>query len=365
MQLSDSQERLLLAHREIDVKSRKRSTTAFISGWETEHDIGYESLAAILAEDGAVDDALAYTVVGEDDALRGKIRQFHGQVDGSFPRESGLTIGAGSSPLVCALMTMLSAMGETEVFYLKPVYHTYYYMAKVLGIRMTAIGQVMCERHESAALDLPKHKCVLLVTDPAWIAGYSLSQDFWSTVRDWQQKWDSLVVVDGTFQYTKWQSMAPELSTLLDPENTLRLVCPTKSLCAHGLRFAYVLSPSRLEEELGWVHTKFTGSSTKYDLVGAHLLMDQLMSAANNRDLVARVRSRYLALRDGGYIRSSVAEPDCTYYAFGAVSFDLVDALIMNRVHFELDYPDEYIRINLLSPFLADLPPGRRADDSS
>jgi len=51
-----------------------------------------------------------------------------------------------------------------------------------------------------------------------------------------------VVVVDGTFQYLQWAwpERCERTSTLLR-ERTIRLVCPTKSLALHGIRFACLL----------------------------------------------------------------------------------------------------------------------------
>jgi aspartate/methionine/tyrosine aminotransferase len=173
------------------------------------------------------------------------------------------------------------------------------------------------------------------------------------------------VVVDGTFQYTRWDGMQAEPSSRLVPERTIRLVCPTKSLCLHGVRFAYFLVPEEFYDELAYAYAKLIAGSSTFDTAVAPLMMRQLRSARNNRDLVAAVRSRYTRLRGDGMLAAPAHEPSCTYYTFTETGFKLPEILSMGGRFFELDAPETRIRVNLLAPGLDALAANARATGST
>ncbi|GAB1694970.1 aminotransferase class I/II-fold pyridoxal phosphate-dependent enzyme [Krasilnikovia sp. M28-CT-15] len=354
--LTPRQEQTLAAHQRIDLTART-SDLPFVSGWETSHGITYEHLKPLYADqliDGG--HALDYTFMADDELLVEKIRGFHRTVDGHFPDASEIFLGAGSSPLLSSVMILLSQMGETEICYVPPIYHAYYQLAKIGRMRMTPIGEGLTLEGEQRTIpQLPDRRTVLLLTDPSWISGRAYSAAFHAEIRAWQERTGSTVIVDGTFQYTKWAAMAAEQSATLVPEQTIRLICPTKSLCVHGVRCAYLILPKTLQEDLGWYYCKLVAATSQYDVRAAHLLFDQLLSPNSNRALTALVSERYAGLTAAGIITDLVTEPQCTYYAWGRLGIGLDRVLFMNGSYFELPYPDDYLRINLLSAPLARL----------
>ncbi len=149
----------------------------------------------------------------------------------------------------------------------------------------------------------------------------------------------------------KWDRPASrERSTQLDREQTIRLICPTKSLALHGIRFAYLLGPARLLDGLRWVCDNATGSASTFDLHAAARLMDVLSTPDGNRHLVEHIRDRYSDLRASNFIARTAYEPDCGYYVLGKVGRSEKTDLVMDGNYFELSGYDDFVRINLLSP---------------
>ncbi|MEM9557186.1 MAG: aminotransferase class I/II-fold pyridoxal phosphate-dependent enzyme [Acidobacteriota bacterium] len=346
--LTEDQERLLKSHQDIDLLART-SGLPFISGWETTHEIRYEHLEGVRRPVDPFD----YRFMSDDEELKDKIRRFHRRVDGILSSRSDVFLGAGSSPLLSSVMTLLARAGVREVLYAKPIYHTYYFLAQTFGLRFAPIGDALSLPGEEGLADnLPERESVLLITDPSWISGRPLGDDVWRAIGRWQERTGSMVFVDGTFSYTRWDEMAPEAASRLDPERTIRLVCPTKSLCVHGVRFAYLLLPAQLEQELAYCYCKLVAATSAFDISVAHRMMDQLLAPTSNRALTAYLQERYRDLRAAGIILDSLVEPSCTYYTFGRAGYESSSILSMGSSYFELDYPDDYIRINLLSPDL-------------
>lgn len=355
--LTPLQKEVLQAHREIDLAARDGSIP-FVSGWLTSHPVQYEHIGDLAHTARFSDYANTYNFMADDELLKQKICRFHATVDGVPISSDNVFLGAGSSPLLSSVMVILSQMKQREIFYVKPVYHAYYYLAGVLGLRMTPIGDTLRGDYETDLLGrLPAGNSVLLITDPSWISGRALSEAFWDSVAAWQRATESLVIVDGTFQYTKWNGMTAEAASRLDQERTIRLVCPTKSLCVHGLRFSYLIMPQALREDLGWAYCKLVAATSLADVRMAHLLMDQLLSSANNRALTAHIRRQYETLTAAGIIGDVALHPDSTYYVFGRPGFETRDAIVMCGRHFEISMPNDWIRMNLLSPYLAGVIP--------
>ena len=347
--LTPEQQHLLQLHRDLDIAARP-GDRPFYSGWATAHSAVYEHLRR-ADEISPASCVSSYRFMSDDDALTSSIRSFHERTDGSFPDRCGVFVGAGSSPLLSSTLTWLSLEGVETIHYLRPIYHAYYYLADALGLRMNGLLDENSSADQVEAA-LPPDGGVLLLTDPSWVFGRQVAHDVIDAVASWQERTGALVIVDGTFSYLAWTSMQSERSACLDQSRTIRLVCPTKSLCVHGARFAYLIMPSELVEEIGWIYCKMVASTSSFDIEVAKLMMEQLRSDENNRPLVEVLRHNHRALIDRGILPDSAADPECTYYVFGKTALDLSGALFMTGVYFELDQPADWIRVNLLSPFL-------------
>jgi hypothetical protein len=83
-----------------------------------------------------------------------------------------------------------------------------------------------------------------------------------TAIRKWQKNTNSTVFVDGSFQYSRWNGVKREATASLDPMLTVRLICPTKIVAAHGFRFSYALLPSSLLEEYKHIYSNIFGSAS-------------------------------------------------------------------------------------------------------
>lgn len=346
--LTPEQQHLLQLHRDLDLAARSRDRP-FYSGWATAHSATYRHL--VVDEMSPMSCVGSYRFMSDNDDLKSGIRTFHHRTDGSFPDVADVFVGAGSSPLLSSILTWLSLEGVETIHYLKPIYLAYYYLADALGLRMNGLlDERASAQHVEAAL--PPDGGVLLLTDPSWVFGRKVADEVIDAIATWQTRSGALVVVDGTFSYLTWSSTTGERTARLDPNRTIRLVCPTKSLCVHGIRFAYLIMLSDLIEDIGWIYCKMVASTSSFDIEVAKLMMNQLRSDENNRPLVEVLRHHHRTLIDRGILVDTSAEPECTYYVFGKTGLDLEKALIMNGPYFELDHPEDWIRVNLLSPYL-------------
>ncbi|RJO70838.1 hypothetical protein D5S18_26995 [Nocardia panacis] len=106
--LTADQESALAAHRRIDFDART-SDRPFVSGWETSHGVSYEHLAPLRAPLTSGAQHLDYSFLADDEQLRDKVRDFRRKVDGHFPVDSEIFVGAGSSPPISST----SGFGDT------------------------------------------------------------------------------------------------------------------------------------------------------------------------------------------------------------------------------------------------------------
>jgi aspartate/methionine/tyrosine aminotransferase len=155
---------------------------------------------------------------------------------------------------------------------------------------------------DDVELTLPDSQTVLVLCDPIWICGMPLSVTHIDRIGRWQRQTGSLVLVDGTFQYAKWnQSDIGELSSRLPADLTFRVVCPTKALAIHGVRFSYMLLPSRLREEIRYPCSNLTGATGTFNDWAAVRMMEQMNSPARNTLL-----TEYIAYRHDSLLRAGI-----------------------------------------------------------
>jgi len=349
--MNPDQKKLLHLHRVLDDTCRK-SNKPFVSGWYTKHPF-YEHL--LLDDDltPLLKGSRDYKFLSDDSELNSKIRYFHEIHDAHIYTDESVFVGAGSSPLMLAALIALKTLEFKEVIYSPPIYYTLYYFCNLLGLGLTNIGESPIGKNgECECLSLSNEKSALIITDPSWISGKRLSENTIEKIANWQRDTSSFVFVDGTFQYLSWKRMECERTSRLIDEQCIRLVCPTKSLCVHGARFSYLLVPKNIREVIRYPYSNTTGAASVSDRVMAHRLMDQLLSDENNRRLAEYIEARYRALKAEGIIKSTVDTPDSTYYVFGETSYNLDEITTMNGDFFEIKYPENHIRVNLLCPVI-------------
>jgi len=352
MPLNPRQAATLELHRQLDIDLYKtpKSTGRFISGYQTTHPFIQSYMDGVTSNNGNAYALGRYSFAQSQSKLIDAIRSFHQQADGIDYSPDEILLSAGSSPLLMSLMLFLRQRAIGSLYYFRPIYHTLYFFADLLDVRLLPVCDHLLLDTESP-LKLPDGEHVLLFSDPVWIVGREVGDGAIDAVRRWQERTGSTVIVDGTFQYLKWDWPARrEGSTRLIRDQTIRLICPTKSLAIHGIRFAYLLGPARLLKGLRWVCDNTTGSASTFDLHTAAHLMDVLSSPDSNRHLLAYIRARYSELRNNNFISRTAYEPDCGYYVFGQVGRSERTDLFMGADYFELDGYDDFVRVNLLSP---------------
>jgi aspartate/methionine/tyrosine aminotransferase len=330
----------------------RQSKKPFVSGWYTNHPY-YGDLLALDDVEPLKEGFRDYKFLSDDLELIAKIRTFHQTNDSHDYADDSIFVGAGSSPLMFSALVALKSLGFREILYAPPIYYTLYYFSDLLGIKLVSIGESPTGNSGQFSCQLPNNRSALIITDPSWISGKKITQASLESLADWQNRTKSFVFVDGTFQYLSWDRMRGEKSSELVENQTIRLVCPTKSLCVHGARFSYLLIPRKLREEIRYPYSNTSGAASVSDRIMAHRLMDQLLSSDNNRALANYVAKRYGAYLSKGILKSPVDSPDATYYVFGETSYDLDRVISMNSDFFEVPYPSNYIRLNLLAPSIS------------
>lgn len=343
---------ILRLHRELDLTCRDLGGRHFVSGWQTHNPFANEIVQKF--SDTSRADYQGYRFLSDSDSLKCLIRNFHKHTEQYDP--SGVFITIGSSPLMLTVIFALKELGFLSARFLPPIYHTLYYFADAVGLGMEQVNSVLWR--DSAILDLPEdQKTALFLSDPAWIFGESLTVDQIEFLRNWQQRTGSLIIVDSTFGYSNWSgSLAGELSARLDPENTIRIICPTKSLAVHGVRLAYALLPHRLYENFRFPCSNTTGATSGTDTVNGTCLMDALASQTNNRKLFSHAKSQLELLLSSGALTEVIGNPSTSYFVFGHLHPKIQGHCVkMDGRYFNVETPKEFCRVNLLYPNLEQL----------
>ena len=352
MPLTAKQAATLELHRQLDevLYRMPRSARRFISGYQTTHPFIRSYMGGVAENNGHAYELGRYSFAQSQGELVEAVRSFHRHADGIDYSPDEILLSAGSSPLLQSLIIFLRQNAIRSLYYFRPIYHTFYFFADLLDVYLLPVCDHLLLDTE-VSLRLPAGQHVLLFSDPIWIAGRAVADSAVDEVRRWQERTGSTVIVDGTFQYLKWDWPAKrEGSTQLLRDQTIRLICPTKSLALHGIRFAYLLGPARFLKGLRWVCDNATGSASAFDLYVAVRLMDVLSSPDGNRHLLAHIHARYAELRANNFIVRTAHEPDCGYYVFGQVSRAERTDFVMGGNYFELNGYEDFVRINLLSP---------------
>jgi aspartate/methionine/tyrosine aminotransferase len=116
----------------------------------------------------------------------------------------------------------------------------------------------------------------------------------------------------------------------------------------NGIRFAYLLLPAELRDDIHYVATNSSGATDGFNVAAALQVMKVLNSEACNRQFIEQIRSRNKALT-GVLHDKSIWEPNCTYYVFSKLLVDSERCLTMDQRYFEGPL-NSGARINLLVP---------------
>jgi len=346
----NSFETLLRKHHELDFAIRDRKGRVFYSDWDCVHPMIDTYLDDINESISESKELHLYKFYEDCNEISEKISAFHRKEEQLDYDNTNLLAGDGSTPLISSFCIWLYQNNITEVFYVPPLYYTFYYFGKIFGITLRPVSN----RHpfeEGFQLKLPMKQCTLILTDPIWYAGISLQPSLIETIAKWQQKTGSFIFIDGSFQYSRWKGLHKELTATFDPEKTVRLICPTKALAIHGFRFSYLLLPGRIRDDIRYIFANTHGATTAHNLLFAIKSMDILLSKKSNFDLMKYICDRYQFLLDEGWIESELI-PDSGYFIFGKPTKKALryPQILMDGDFFEQTRYHDYIRFNLLAP---------------
>lgn len=332
---------------ELDLRTEAFPKSHFLSTWNGKHPY----VQSYLAELGDFFTAFSpedYSILEDDLDLKVNLRSMHLEFGENISQETEFFLAGGATPLISALCFWIREKGDSMVHYVAPLHFTFGYAFKTAKIRPIRINPFPLFE-PGAELSLPSQKSVLILTDPIWFAGKLLSSTQMDQLKTWQENTGSYVIVDGTFQYMRWDGIYRELSSELLPHLTLRIVCPTKSLGINGFRFAYLLLPARNLDSFALVFHHLHGAASLSTLLFAHVAVKQLSKSERNHKMIAWTRSNFEHLRSGQWLEEYI-EPEAGYFLFARTKLDLDQYAVMDQSFFELAGYPGYIRLNLMNP---------------
>lgn len=319
----------------------------FLSGWQCENRCVARLLAEVRARCASVD-FTRYTYFDADEQLSQMIARFHQQVDRRAPE--AILCGPGASPLLATFLAFLSSHKAQTAYYLPPVYHSILTGLERYGITVTAVAERQPYEADFRLLLPDRARSVLFMTDPAWYCGTAVSESTMIDIASWQRSTDSIVFVDGSFQYLPWSGTLLERTGSLEPSLTYRLVNPCKQLAIHGYRFAYLILPNNSVDEIAWTSTNLTGPASAESVAFAHEAMKAITEQEIPRSLIDLARSRYRTLLDENRIAVG-PEPVCGYSVFCKIVRHLpADYVLMDGKYFQQPRYPGFAKVNLLSP---------------
>lgn len=339
---------VLNAHAALEKVHEDGGAGDFLSGWQCENPWAQVIDEAVSTVRLGLTGSRYYYL--EDDELSFElINDLHLEWDEICP--PALVPSMGSTPMLFAFCAYLRTIGIEEVFYVPPLYFSLHAALRLVGLRSRPITA----KHgfeQDFEPDLPSERCVLMLCDPVWYAGVPLPAAFIERLRKWQADTGSLIFVDGSFQYMGWNGSTRELTSTLDPSATVRLICPTKALAAHGYRFAYAIVPASMRMDLAHVHTRMHGSSSVDSIAIARVAPRLVRERAITTGLMRRAAESHRRLRADGKIFAPW-DPCAGYFSFEILPRRKGDeTLLMGQEYFEQAKFPDYVRINLLSPSL-------------
>jgi histidinol-phosphate/aromatic aminotransferase/cobyric acid decarboxylase-like protein len=339
---------LLARRRALEEEQGDGETGTFLFGWQCDNPFAASFLDKVRQRSEPLD-RIRYTYLEDDQALSGAILAMHSGFD-EQPAEAVFS-GAGAMSLIFTFAAHIQSLGVREVYYLSPIYFSFHFALRLLGIRARQIST----RHafeNRFRMNLPNERCVLLMSDPIWYAAQPVPDDVIEQLCEWQSRTGSTVFVDGSFQYMSWEPKVSEPTARFDPSLTFRLVSPTKSLAIAGYRFAYCLLPDSRRPDFAHIYTNIYGSSNSENLAFAPLAIEAMTDRTMTTNLTDLMRGRHRALREAGRIRSRLS-PRRGFFSFEEILVELPAGYVtMGGEYFQQSRFPGYARINLLSPSL-------------
>lgn len=247
--------------------------------------------------------------------LNSAIESFH--IKEGLPKGSFVVfISEGSTPMIAAMILFAKQLGLKKIFSIWPAYFTVHKMCDVIGMDLVPCNNdLAC--FEQTKLCLPNQKSFLLVTDPIWSIGRNYSETVYKQLARWQKRTGSIIFIDGSFSYMRWyHPVGREPAVMLEPELTLRLVCPTKALCVHGLRFSYLLCPKAFSKEVARVSIANTGSSCYFGYLQRERLFQEMTKKRINP--IGFFCAQRFEILKKAFIKNKIEyiNPDCGFFMY-------------------------------------------------
>jgi aspartate/methionine/tyrosine aminotransferase len=337
---------ILQLHEDMELKYGDGDGGDFLFGWQPINPFADDLLGAVK-ERARGTDYTKYSYMETDRSLSNAVLKLHGDLDDIIP-DAAFCAASGGASVLSAFCYWLSRNQIKEVYYLPPIYFTLLNGLRQFGIRARAItGFHSFELNTSP--DLPNKETVLIVADPVWYAGIPVPQYIIDGLSSWQRKTGSLIFVDGSFQYMRWDSKTFEPTSRLDPKRTIRLISPAKSLAIHGYRFAYALLPSDIKPKFSNSYTNICGSAAADNVAFAYEAISAMTDRNLTNKLIQRAATRHRSLRSKGIIESPL-NPEAGYFVFEKINIKLPeDSLRMEGKYFGQPRYPGHTRLNLLS----------------
>lgn len=338
-------------HRELDfLIENNKDGQSFISDWNCIHPFYKRTFEKIKIR--ASQHAEYKYIRGEDD-LTTLIASFHSSNKEPNYLLNEILTSNGSTTIISAFFVWLKSKKIKEVYYIPPIYFTFHFFSKTYGISLRPITKSHLYE-KNPTINFPNKEAILLITDPIWYSGSSVPEEIVSSLSKWQEATKSLIFVDGSFQYFKWDQSKYELTSVLNRERTLRLVCPTKAIAMHGLRFSYLLLPESLYNTFDLILDNLTGSSSPYDIAFAKECMILMNSEKSNTQLITYTEDIYNRLQKGKLIHTEI-QPSSGYFIFARLKAQNKNFRVMDGKYFEQKKFKDYVRINLLGSAINEL----------
>jgi aspartate/methionine/tyrosine aminotransferase len=337
---------LLARRRALELEHGDGDTGNFLFGWQCENPFAAGLLARTRELTRQVN-YVPYSYLEDEPSLTPAIVALHRGF--GEPPPDDVFSGSGAMSIIFTFASWLRNNGVEEVYFVPPIYFSFHFALRLLGIRARAITALHAFEPRFR-MNLPEKKCVLIISDPIWYAAQPVPDPVIDLLIDWQARTQSTIFVDGSFQYMSWDDQVAEPTSRLDSDLTIRLISPTKSLAVAGYRFAYCLLPRRWRLDFAHTYTNIYGSANAETLVFAPLAIQEMASRTLTESLVGLMRQRHAALRERGSIESRL-EPRRGFFAFERINAALPDGyLTMGGEYFSQPRFEGYARINLLSP---------------
>jgi len=341
-----STKEILQLHEDLELKYGDGDGGDFLFGWQSINPFAADMLAAVKKRTQGVD-YTKYCYMETDAVLASSVVDLHTKLDG-VTVEDAFCAASGGTSILFAFCYWLARNEIKEIYYIPPIYFTLLNGLRQFGIRARALSGFHSFEQEFR-LTLPQDKIVLILADPVWYAGITVPEPIIDELVAWQRRTGSLIFVDGSFQYMRWDAIVREPTSRLDPTRTIRLVSPTKSLVVHGYRFGYALLPKEIKPKFSNSYTNICGSAPADNLAFAYEAIRAMESRTLTEQLIDRAASRHKMLRSKHIIASPLV-PQTGYFVFERIIARLPDnSLRMDGKYFGQPRFPEHTRMNLLS----------------